>query len=272
MRRYNTKPKTKKTRNSNIIPIIIFVFIAFGLLTIGFYYLKQHFFRNTSIEYTKQDYPHLDTYEVHGIDVSKHNGVLDWDAITKHNINDWELKFVFIRATYALADGTLEKDRKFDDNWNEAKTNNLIRGAYHFYSSSVSIEEQLELFTNEVELQNGDLPPVLDVENFEKGNIYITKKDLPKIMIWLNRMEEKYKVVPIIYTSKKLFLDHFNKPSFQKYRFWIANYAPEITIIEKKRWSFWQHCEDGKINAHKCSFDLNVFNGSEQELQNICIH
>ena len=209
---------------------------------------------------------------MHGIDVSKHNGVLDWESITKHNINDWELKFVFIRATFALADGTLEKDRKFDNNWDEAKANNLIRGAYHFYSSSVPIEDQIGIFTEEVDLMKGDLPPVLDVENFERGKVYITKKDIPNIIKWLNQIEKIYKVVPIIYTSKKLFLDHFNKPLFQKYHFWIANYAQEITQIEKKRWSFWQHCEDGKINSHKCDFDLNVFNGSEEELQQICIH
>lgn len=266
------KPRKKTAPKTSITSVMVIGLLVLVLLTIGYYLGSKYLnFNNDNYLYEKQDYPHLSLYEVHGIDVSKHNGKLDWDAITKHSINDWELKFVFVRATVALADGRLAKDKKFDDNWSNAHHHDFICGAYHFYSPAVTVDEQISLFTEEVNLQKGDLPPVLDVENFERGNIYITAKDIPKIERWLLEVEKKYGVKPIIYTSKKMYLDYFKKPKFEKYYFWIANYGDKITEVEKHEWTFWQHCEDGKINAHGCSFDLNVFNGNENELQKICI-
>jgi lysozyme len=266
-----TRHQSKKTNNQ--LPLLNI--IAMGLLVIAFltvvYFWGSNYFSADDYHYDKQDYPHLNQYEVHGIDVSKHNGKLNWDAINQHSINDWELKFVFVRATVALADGSLVKDKKFDENWRNALSHDLIRGAYHFYSSAVDVNEQVDLFKAEVYLQKGDLPPVLDVENFERGKIYITSKDIPKIEKWLLAMEKNYGVKPIIYTSKKMFLDYFKKPKFKNYHFWIANYGDKISDLEKHEWTFWQHCEDAKINSHGCSFDLNVFNGDENQLQKICI-
>ena len=264
------KQAKKNSSQWSLLSIIVVALSVIAFLTVV-YFLGSNYLSTDDYQYDKQDYPHLSQYEVHGIDVSKHNGELHWDAIHQHSINDWELKFVFVRATVALADGSLVKDKKFDENWRNALSHDLIRGAYHFYSSAVAIDEQVNLFKEEVYLQKGDLPPVLDVENFERGKIYITSKDIPKIEKWLLAMEKNYGVKPIIYTSKKMYLDFFKKQKFKKYYFWIANYGDQISVLEKKEWTFWQHCETGKINAHGCSFDLNVFNGDENELQKICI-
>lgn len=261
--------KKRNKSSVNIYAIFLSCVAVLIILTVVFYYFRQN--KKTKI-YEKAEFNHLNSFEVHGIDVSKHNGEIFWEDISKYTINDWELKFVFVRATYALADGSLKEDKCFDENWRQANNCSLIRGAYHFYSPAVSINKQIEMFKNEVKLTKGDLPPVIDVENFERGNIYISKKDIPKIETWLKQIESYYGVKPIIYTSKKMYLDYFKNDKFKKYYFWIANYGEKISDLDKHEWLFWQHSEEGKINNHVCNFDLNVFNGTEKDLDNICIH
>jgi len=269
-----TAKKKKKALLSTFYAWILAGIFLLTTLTLGIYYYNLKKKNNKEkLIYGKQTYSYLDEYEVHGIDISKHNGELDWNMISKHTINDWGLSFVFIRASVAMADGHLEEDKLYRDNWKMARENGFIRGAYHFYSPTVPIEKQISLFSKLVKLRVGDLPPVLDVENYDRGNIYIQKKHLKEIKLWLDKAENKYGVPPIIYTSRKLYQDFFmNNAKFSKYKFWIANYATHLNQLEKKQWHFWQHSEEGKIDGHICDFDLNVFGGSEKDLEKICIH
>jgi lysozyme len=269
--------KKKKNNNDLIGKGINWLVIALAIVlvsTLTFYYLDKKFNHNRdNLKYGKQAYSYLENYEVHGIDISKHNGELDWKYITKHEINGWPLSFVFIRASVAMADGNLEEDRLFRDNWRKSRENAITRGAYHFYSPKVDINEQIRIFKRIVKLRSGDLPPVLDVENYDRGNIYITKKNLPDILKWLKTVHNHFGVAPIIYTSKKLYQDYFkNNAKFAKYHFWLANYETEkMNGIESSEFLFWQHNEEGKIDGHICDFDLNVFNGSEKDLEKMCL-
>ncbi|RXP60892.1 hypothetical protein EC396_04355 [Lutibacter sp. HS1-25] len=195
--------------------------------------------------------PHIKKYEVHGIDVSKHQGKINWDLV-KHPDSGKKIDFVFIRATY----GTYE-DKLFDTNWVNAANKNFALGAYHYYWANTNSTLQANKFIETVELKKGDLPPVLDIEKLPK---FQSKSNwLKGIKNWLNLIEMHYGLKPIIYTSDGFYKHHLKTdPFFTNYpRLWIANY----NNIQQpdSNWHFWQYSDQVKIEGINENVDLNVF-------------
>ena len=118
-----------------------------------------------------------------------------------------------------------------------------------------------------VKLQEGDLPPVLDIEKLPK------RQSLENLKIglkrWLQRVESHYNVKPIIYSGDSYYTD-FLEQEFKEYPFWIANYTQEIEDIDND-WRFWQFTEKATVSGVKGNVDLNVFNGSAKELNYLTI-
>ena len=112
--------------------------------------------------YGEANYP--DGYEIHGIDISHYQGDIDWDDLRNAMIEGCPLRFIVIKAT----EGSSRVDEKFNDNFYMAREYGYIRGAYHFWSNKSTAREQAYFFLNKVRLEDGDLPPVLDVEHKPK--------------------------------------------------------------------------------------------------------
>jgi len=197
-----------------------------------------------------------------GLDVSEYQGEIDWTLVD--NIEDnYPIAFVFIRATA----GNDRVDGKFEDNWLGAKNRKMIRGAYHYYRPNENSLEQAELFIKTVQLQKGDLPPVLDIEKLPKEqSIKNLKLGLRR---WLKAIEAHYKVKPIIYTGEKYY-DDFLKDEFSDYLFWIANYNFYREKIGED-WLFWQFTEKASIRGIKGNVDVNIYNGDLEQLRFITV-
>ena len=197
-----------------------------------------------------------------GIDVSEYQGKISWsyvDTIEKK----YPLHYVFIRATV----GKDRPDRQFERNWLGAKENKMIRGAYHYYRPNENSLEQAELFITTVELEKGDLPPVLDIEKLPKNqSVANLKLGLKR---WLKAVESHYGVKPIIYTGERYY-DDFLKEEFSDYLFWIANYNFYREEIDSD-WLFWQFTEKASIPGIKGNVDVNIYNGDLQQLQFITV-
>jgi len=193
-----------------------------------------------------------------GIDVSEYQDEIDWDEVEAVD-DDCQLSFVFVRATV----GNDRLDKRFQENWQSAKENHLIRGAYHYYRPNENSIEQAELFIKTVRLQKGDLPPVLDIEKLpENQSVERLKVGLKR---WLTKVEEHYKMKPIIYTGERYY-DDFLKEEFSDYLFWIANYNFYREKM-KEDWLFWQFTEKASVSGIKGNVDVNIFNGDLQQLQ-----
>ncbi|MBP6064627.1 glycoside hydrolase family 25 protein [Bacteroides sp.] len=202
-------------------------------------------------------------YEVHGIDISHYQGVIDWGKLTQSHETDFPLHFVFMKAT----EGGDHGDETFEKNFEEARKHGFIRGAYHFFSPKTDPLKQAEFFIRTVKLSQGDLPPVLDVEVRGKK----TKAELQQnIKRWLDRVEDHYGVKPILYTSYKFKTSYLDDPIFNDYPYWIAHYYVDSVRYEGK-WHFWQHTDIGTVPGIEHDVDLNVFNGTLEELQQLTI-
>ncbi|MBO9572887.1 MAG: glycoside hydrolase family 25 protein, partial [Chitinophagaceae bacterium] len=146
--------------------------------------------------YTRYDEFGIDipvNYSVHGIDVSKYQQVIDWTSVKAMEVEDIHLSFAFIKAT----EGNVNEDRFFKRNWKNARAAGITRGAYHFFLATKNGKTQAENFISTVDLETGDMPPVLDVE---QSYGVPPEKLRERVKEWLIVIENFYKVKPIIYT------------------------------------------------------------------------
>ncbi|WP_291588099.1 glycoside hydrolase family 25 protein [Bacteroides sp.] len=202
-------------------------------------------------------------YDVHGIDISHYQGDIDWLELMQSRLTDYPIEFVFMKAT----EGGDHGDDTFTRNFSEAGKHGFIRGAYHFFSPKTDPLKQADFFIRTVKLAPGDLPPVLDVEVTGKK----TKQELQQnIKRWLDRVEAHYGVKPILYTSYKFKSRYLDDSIFNTYPYWIAHYYVDSVKYEGK-WHFWQHSDVGAVPGIDEDVDLNVFNGSLEELKRMTI-
>ena len=119
-----------------------------------------------------------------------------------------------------------------------------------------------------VKLEEGDLPPVLDIEHAPKDkSIEEFQRD---ILTWLHIVEDRYHVKPILYTYYKFKEKYLSAPVFDDYPYWIAHYyVPKIEY--KGAWKFWQHTDAGRLPGIKGPVDFNVYNGSYYDLKKLTI-
>lgn len=203
-------------------------------------------------------------YEIRGIDISHYQGDVDWDQLQNAMIEKCPIRFIVMKAT----EGSSKIDPSFKYNFRQALEYGYIRGAYHFWSNRSSARQQAYFFLNNVPLESGDLPPVLDVEHKPKDK---SVEDFQQdILTWLHIVEDKYHVKPIIYTYYKFKKQYLDTPVFDDYPYWIAHYYVD-KIEYQGEWKFWQHTDAGKLPGIKGYVDFNIYNGSFYDLKKLCI-
>ena len=201
-------------------------------------------------------------YQVHGFDISHHQGTIDWAQLQKTQQTPFPIRFVFMKSS----EGGDFSDTTFTHNFSEAKKYGFVRGAYHFYNPKTDPVRQAQFFIRSVKLEAGDFPPVLDIEKKGK-NMQKLCRDLK---IWLKMVEDYYKVKPILYTSYKFKTRYLNDSIFNTYPYWIAHYYVDSVRYDGD-WKFWQHTDVGTLPGIPRKVDLNVFNGSLEELKQMTI-
>lgn len=195
--------------------------------------------------------------QVQGIDVSDHQGTVDWNAVRQAG-----QIFAFVKAT----DGITWTDPEFATNWSGAKAAGLLRGAYHFYETNDDPADQANNFLSAVQLEPGDLPPVVDIETTKSGQS--AAQIVKDLQTWLDLVEQATGRVPIIYTNPS-YWDSLGTSAFGRYPLWVAEYGVSSPKLPSgwTSWTFWQFSESGTVAGISGSVDLDVFSGSLAELQ-----
>lgn len=202
-------------------------------------------------------------YAVYGIDISRYQKDIDWVQLVDNQDSKYPIKFVFIKAT----EGETFRDVKFQENFHNARRYGFIRGAYHFYLPAVPPEDQARNFIQAVRLLPGDLPPVLDVER--RG--HLTGEELSGcVKSWLHIVEAHYGVKPIIYASWKFKENYLNDAQFDEYPFWIAHYYVD-SVRYRGKWNFWQYTDIATIPGIDGHVDMNIFNGTIEQLSDLTL-
>ena len=99
--------------------------------------------------------PSTDQYPLQGVDVSHHQGPIQWPSVKAAGAD-----FAYIKAT----EGGDDRDPLFAQNWLDSSAAGLRHGAYHFYTLCRPASEQATNFIATVPREADALPPAVDLE------------------------------------------------------------------------------------------------------------
>ncbi|WP_263560582.1 GH25 family lysozyme [Paenibacillus polymyxa] len=196
-----------------------------------------------------------------GIDVSHHNGNIDWQQVAAAGKT-----FAFIKAT----EGTKYQDNQFSANVQGARDANILVGAYHFLNATTvdGARQEAANFARALDSAGGrlDLPPVMDYENNPKG---LTSAQISEVAhAFLDEMEKLTGREPIVYTGN-VFASKFD-PTFSMYKLWVARYSTTqkpTAVPAWNSWWAWQYSSTGSVPGISGQVDLDEYNGTIDELR-----
>jgi lysozyme len=198
------------------------------------------------------------SYSIRGIDVSHHQGLINWAAVASD-----EIHFAYIKAT----EGESFRDSRFSTNWSDADTNHIIRGAYHFFTFNSSGRKQADNFRAVVPVDMSALPLAVDLEFW--GN----SKERPSVSAFRTELEaflsstrDAYGKEPVIYTSEEFQSVYLS--DYPTKRLWIRHVFTPPRLYPNS-WLFWQFSDRGRVSGIGGLVDLNVFSGSRNEFDDL---
>ena len=209
------------------------------------------------------------------IDVSYHQGKIDWAAVKAAGIN-----YAFIRVAYrGYETGKMGKDVRFDENIKAATAQGIKVGVY-FFSQAVTEQEALEeasVTLNYIKGYKLSLPVVFDWETDLGYRTYsgLSRQKLTSIVSTFCDAVANKGYTPMVYMCKSDFLGRVNYDNLaSKYQLWMAwyfdkyysdnyranlfNYGDKIPSMPF-RYEVWQYTSKGKVAGIKEPVDMNVW-------------
>ncbi|RFC54694.1 glycoside hydrolase family 25 protein [Brumimicrobium aurantiacum] len=188
-------------------------------------------------------------YKGFGIDVSHHQGQINWDTLLSRKVTP-QIQFVYLKAT----EGINHVDREWDYNRNKLLDLGIKHGAYHFFRPNIDPVTQAKHFLSNYKPLEKDLTPVLDVEIEGQTDDVL----LQDVALFLSTIEKQTGKRPIIYTSFHFYRTKF-QDSFLNYKFWIAAYSTPFVLPKDERILYWQFTDQADLPFHRgVKVDLNV--------------
>ena len=195
-----------------------------------------------------------------GIDVSHHNGKIDWAAV-----RDAGVDFAIIRVGFRGYgdEGTLKLDSRFSENVEGALNNGIQVGVY-FYSQAITVYEAVEeasVAVNYSRKYHITFPIYFDTEfsNSEHSGRAdrLTASQRTNIAVAFCEAVKNAGYKPGVYASKTFFTDELNFSRLSNYEIWVAHYTSETTDF-KYDYKVWQYTPKGRVNGIPNDTDINI--------------
>lgn len=202
-----------------------------------------------------------------GVDLSIWVDCVNWSEIAQST----QLAFAFVECAHGIEIG-----RSFANIWGD-RDSKIACGPFQRLFSTESGRDQANAFIeafekNDLKLEDGDLPPVLDVEydvdsrqNSElTGEQYIAMMDE-----WIEIIEGRFHRRPILYTGPSFWNGYLHSPGkFSTLPLWIAQYNVEEPDIPQPwtSYTFWQYAENASVRGCDKEVDRDHFAGNAADL------
>ena len=217
---------------------------------------------------------------IRGIDVSGWDPYIDWQTVRNQDI-----RFAIIKST----EGVDYFSKYFNGQWAGAKSVGILRGSYHYLRAAQDGLKQADFFLSKVDVQDGDLPPFLDIEGANNDGA-TNSQFIGNAQKWLERVEAKTGRRPIVYSTAYFLKDRLSgnngkpPPWAKDYPTWVAQYFNSHSAdgggqpnqpVGWGEWVFWQYSGDkltldgiyqDEARTRLVHVDMNIYRHSLAEL------
>ena len=198
---------------------------------------------------TDDFYKYFGGEDMKGIDVSVHNGNIDWNKVKADGI-----EFAILRAGF----GRLEKqkDEKFEQNYAGAKAVGIPVGAY-WYSYAMDEDEarlEADVFLKVIKGKQFEMPVYFDLE--EKKQFDLGKEKVSAIMRAFLEKVEKAGYFVGLYGSASSLTTHTADDIKSRYTIWLAHWVDKTNY--SGAYGIWQYSEKGKVDGINGNVDLDI--------------
>lgn len=196
----------------------------------------------------------MDKGSTMGIDVSKWNGTIDWNAVKNSGVS-----FVIIRCGYrGSTSGVLVEDSKFKSNIQGAQAAGLKVGIYFFTQAVNEVEavEEASMVIGLIRNYSIAYPVFIDTEQSGGRGDKIDRATRTAVCVAFCETIKSAGYTPGVYASKSWYNDNLSYGSISGYRIWLAQYASAPSF--SNRYDIWQHSEKGSVSGISGKVDLNI--------------
>lgn len=200
--------------------------------------------------------PDRQKYPLRGIDVSHHQGEIDWSAVQADDV-----AFAYVKAS----EGGDHVDTRFGENLEGALEAGLPVGAYHFFTLCRSGDEQAANFLATVPNGLPLLPPAIDLEYEGNCSARPPVEDVARELAeFLEPVEARFGVPAVLYITYGFYDDYASHlPERALWTRWIAWHPAD------EDWLIWQYHDRGRVAGIEGDVDLNVLQGDGSTLANL---
>lgn len=220
----------------------LMLWLAFGALAacvLGGWWAWQRYFSDEIVP-SKEEFP------LRGIDISAHNGEIDFESLARENPVD----FVYVKAT----EGTDFLDRNYEQNILGASRQGIPTGAYHFFRFDTDGEMQALNFLSALRGRRFRLPPAIDIEEWGNPDGHATALIVNRLRDMVSYMEhEGY--APMLYTNRDGYR-RFIRGNFDSYPLWLCSFADPLPLGMKP--DIWQYSHRGSLPGISGRVDLDA--------------
>lgn len=198
-------------------------------------------------------------HPVWGVDVSHHQGDIDWTRVRAAGA-----AFAYVK----VSEGRDHVDTRFRANLEQARAAGLKIGAYHYFTLCAPGREQAEHFVRTLSGLAPDLPPVADLEYAGNCARRPGREELAReIDDFIAVVEQRLGRRPMLYSTKSFAADHhlWDRPDLHQ---WIRAIHTRPGFLGTRDWTFWQY-RVGRVDGVAGPVDLNVFRGTAAELDGL---
>lgn len=199
------------------------------------------------------NHPSLEDYPIQGIDVSHHQGDIDWQRLAVQP----QVRFAIIKAT----EGGDFRDRRFAENWRRAAEVGIVRGAYHFFTFCRPGRDQAQNVLATVPREPDTLPVTVDIEFHGNCDKVPKVEELAnEINAFMDELKTVFPEKPIFYVTQPFYEQYFKgrEGLYPDHHLWLRSIAEEPVGEACRPWTIWQFADNGMLDGIEGPVDLNA--------------
>ena len=204
------------------------------------------------------NYPSDERYPIEGVDVSHHQGKIDWRQLSGASV-----RFAYIKAS----EGATFRDSLFQNHWTGAQSVGIVPGAYHFFTLCRPAAQQATNYLAAVVFKPSlhTLPPAVDLEF--GGNCAGRPSPAEfrqELETFLSAVEAAWGCRLVLYVTQEFYAAYV-QGHFEDNPLWVRDIFNRPTLPSRREWRIWQYANRGRLPGVTTYIDLNVFNGTSAE-------